>query len=473
MNVLSVFERINENVFQSNNGLIKPLTISVVFGWLAFKLYSSKSSSFSPEIRSSLFEEFTQLLTEDPLDETTHLPCVLVDLKSFDDNIELIRKEMLNHPSTTVRIASKSIRVPYLLDRILSSGHPYKGMMCYSVGEAQFLSEMGFDDLLIGYPSEQLSDYQILRNLHEKEKKLIRIVVDNEQSIGKMNEFLDGIREPFPLILEIDVSFRWFNGLIHIGARRSPIRTISQLIQVIQYMKTLSNVRLEGLMVYESHIAGIGDINPANFWLNPVIRFIKSFSIPRIEKIRQEMSQICLKYGLTLFNGGGTGSLLSTLNESSSLTEITVGSAFFQPHLFDHYQQNQLMINKSNYSLTPSCYFALPIVRISDQNQWITCLGGGYVASGKPGWDKIPIPVYPKGLTVSHDEGTGEVQTPLQIHPKTDQQTLELLKNNGIVYFRHAKGGELAERFTHFLLVQNGKIVETPKTYRGFGKCFI
>ncbi len=334
--------------------------------------------------------------------------------------------------------------------------------------EAQFLSSLGFDDILIGYPTQQKLDYQILRDLHEKEEKLVRIVVDHPKAIEEMNQFMDGINKPFPIILEFDVSFRLFQGKIHIGARRSPIRTISKLIEMIELIQRLPFLRLEGLMVYESHIAGIGDTNPDNFWLNPIIRCVKAYSIPKIQRIRRELGQICSKYGLTLFNGGGTGSLLSTLTESSVLTEITVGSGFFQPHLFDHYQQNQLMIDK----FIPSCYFALPIVRISDDGEWVTCLGGGYVASGKPGWDKIPIPVFPFGLEVSNDEGTGEVQTPLKIDPKRKVETMEILQQNPIVYFRHAKGGELAERFTEFLLIENGKIVEIAKTYRGFEKCF-
>ena len=467
MNVLSVFEKSDENL-----KLLVGITLGVLVIYFSSKyLFSDKSKE---EERSFKFcEELNELLKKEE-NELIRYPNVFVDLKSFDENVELIRNEMLSESSrrTTIRIASKSIRVPYLVDRILSGGYPYKGIMSFSVEETEFLCEMGFDDILIGYPSEQINDYKILRDLHEKEKKLIRIIVDNEKSIEKLNEFLIGITKPFPIILEIDLSFRLLNGLIHIGARRSPIRRICQLIEIIESIEKMENVRLEGLMVYESHIAGIGDINPVNYWLNPIIRLVKYLSIPKIQQIRKEMGQICLKYGLTLFNGGGTGSFLSTLNESSVLTEITVGSGFFQPHLFDHYQQNKLMKKRSNHSLIPSCYFALPIVRISDKNEWITCAGGGYIASGKPGWDKVPIPVYPKGLTISHDEGAGEVQTPLLIHPNTDSKTLQLLKHNQLVYFRHAKGGEIAERFTHFLLVQDGKIVETPKTYRGFGKCF-
>ncbi|CAF1120549.1 unnamed protein product [Rotaria sordida] len=386
--------------------------------------------------------------------------------------MSLIRNQMCSHPQTTIRIASKSIRVPYLLNRILSSGLPYKGIMCYAVEEAEFLSNLGFDDLLIGYPSQQILDYQILRNLHDQQGKIVRIVVDHRKSIEELNQFMNGINRPFPVILEFDISYRMLNGFIHFGVRRSPIRTIDHLIDMIEFIQQLPYLRLEGLMVYESHIAGIGDTNPINYWLNPLIRYIKRLSILQIQQLRKQMNQLCLKYGLTLFNGGGTGSFMSTLMESSVLTEITIGSGFFQPHLFDYYQQNQSMIKEYGSTFIPSCYFALPVVRISDEGQWITCSGGGYVASGGPGWDKVPLPVFPLGLTLNDYEGTGEIQTPLKIDSKRKDETMKILKQNKIVYFRHAKGGELAERFISFLIVANGHIIEIAKTYRGYGKCF-
>jgi hypothetical protein len=38
---------------------------------------------------------------------------------------------------------------------------------------------------------------------------------------------------------------------------------------------------------------------------------------------------------------------------------------------------------------------------------------------------------------------------------------------------RHAKAGELCERFTHLICIQKGKIVEEVTTYRGEGHCFL
>jgi D-serine deaminase-like pyridoxal phosphate-dependent protein len=455
------------------------VTASLFVGWnFLKKLYFSTDVHSLSTIDYTVFQEFNRLLSSTAVksnnDDPTlhHLPAVLIDLDAFDKNVAFVRQQMSAHPQITIRIASKSLRVPSLLKRILSMGAPFKGLMCYAVEEAEFLASLGFDDLLIAYPSCQPFDFEILRRLHDEQQKTVSIVVDHPKHIKALNEHMTGIKQPFPTILEYDASFRLLNGYVHIGARRSSIRTIDHLIEMIDLIEQMPFLRLEGLMVYESHIAGIGDTNPANRWLNPIIRYVKSISIPRIQQLRRDISNVCSKYGLTILNGGGTGSLTSTLLDSSVLTEITIGSGFFQPHLFDYYGQNQAMINDCGSTFIPSCYFALPIVRVSDEGEWVTCSGGGYVASGRPGWDKVPLPVFPLGLTLNDSEGPGEVQTPLRIDSQRRDETRKEFEENGIVYFRHAKAGELAERFNTFLIVAHGQLIEIAKTYRGYGKCF-
>ncbi len=159
---------------------------------------------------------------------------------------------------------------------------------------------------------------------------------------------------------------------------------------------------------------------------------------------------------LELFNGGGSGSINYTATEPW-LTELTIGSGLLCSHLFSYF---------SNIRPEPACFFGLPVVRSSDAG-YVTCQGGGYIASGEPGWEKVPVPHLPSGLKLVSMEGCGEVQTPLIVEAGTT------LKLGDPVLFRHAKAGELAEHFNTYHLVAGGKIVDEVPTYRGHGKCFL
>ena len=96
-----------------------------------------------------------------------------------------------------------------------------------------------------------------------------------------------------------------------------------------------------------------------------------------------------------------------------------------------------------------------------------TCLGGGYVASGSAGPEKLPQPYLPEGCRLLVNEGAGEVQTPLL------GDAADGLKLGDNVYMRHSKAGELCERFNSLLLVEGDEIVDEVPTYRGEGQAFL
>jgi D-serine deaminase-like pyridoxal phosphate-dependent protein len=139
------------------------------------------------------------------------------------------------------------------------------------------------------------------------------------------------------------------------------------------------------------------------------------------------------------------------------ITEITVGSGFYAPALFDYY---------NNFKHLPAAGFALAIVRQPKENMY-TCLGGGYIASGSVGIDKQPKAYLPEGINITENEGFGEVQTPFTY---SGAQPLQI---GDAVFFRHSKAGELCERFNELYLIKDGKIMEKTPTYRGMGQCFL
>jgi D-serine deaminase-like pyridoxal phosphate-dependent protein len=97
----------------------------------------------------------------------------------------------------------------------------------------------------------------------------------------------------------------------------------------------------------------------------------------------------------------------------------------------------------------------------------VTCLGGGYVASGAVGPDKAPVVWLPAGADLSRLEGAGEVQTPVHLPAGVD------LGLGDPVFLRHAKAGELCERFDTLLAVRGDEVVDELPTYRGEGCTFL
>ncbi len=212
-------------------------------------------------------------------------------------------------------------------------------------------------------------------------------------------------------------------------------------------------------MGYEAHIASLPDNTPGEALKSLLIRGLKNLSVRELTKRRDSVVSALKKEGINLraVNGGGSGSLVSS-GIDQDLTEVTAGSAFYCPLLFHHFKE---------VKFNPSAFFALQIVR-KPAPGIVTCHGGGYVASGSAGRDKLPAPVLPEGLQLLPMEGAGEVQTPIML-----PEACTPLKIGDPVIFQHAKAGELCERFNELYLMKNGRIVEKTLTYRGNGHSFL
>ena len=191
--------------------------------------------------------------------------------------------------------------------------------------------------------------------------------------------------------------------------------------------------------------------------MNPIKRAIKRASRGPVERTRRACVDALHARGLTptIVNGAGTGSLAWAESETA-LTEVTAGSGFLASHLFSAYR---------DLALVPAAFFALEVTRAPAPGIY-TLHGGGYVASGETGPDRLPVPYLPAGLRLLPMEGAGEVQTPVAAKPGA-------LTLGAPVFFRHAKAGELAEHFNEYLLVRGDRVVERAPTYRGLGHAFL
>ncbi|SDW30787.1 D-serine deaminase, pyridoxal phosphate-dependent [Marininema mesophilum] len=379
-------------------------------------------------------------------------PLAFLDLDSLTTN-----KDRILHAagSKKVRIVSKSIRCVPLIRHLLATDDRFEGVMCYTVSEALFLSRQGLDDLLVAYPAWERTSLTDVGKEVLRGKKLT-LMVDDEEHIARLEEVGQGIGVVFPVCLDMDLSVSW-PGL-HFGVRRSPIRSQKRLIDVVKGIEKSPSVKLEGIMGYEAQVAGVGDQVPGRPLTNRLMRLLKGHSIRRIAQQRGEWIRELKELGLSLrfVNGGGTGSLKVTSQEDV-ITEVAAGSGFFSSVLFDHYR---------DFQGEPAAGFALEITRRPTPGI-VTCLGGGYPASGASGSDRLPTPWLPEGAKLLPLEGAGEVQTPVQYEGSF------ALGLGDPIFFRHAKAGEMCERFTEILVIKGDQVVDRHPTYRGEGKCFL
>jgi D-serine deaminase-like pyridoxal phosphate-dependent protein len=376
-------------------------------------------------------------------------PSAAVDLTALDANAAALRARANGVP---IRIASKSVRCRAVLNRVLAA-QGVSGVMAYSLREAIWLARAGVDDILMGYPTVDRAALAEVVNDRVLSGRITLMVDD----VAQLDLVRDAARSDLlkpRICIDVDASLRV--GPLHIGVRRSPLRDPEQVAQFARQARS-RGFRVVGLMFYEAQIAGVPDANVA-------VELMKSLSSREIGARRTAVvDAVTAAIGpLEIVNSGGTGSIDFSAADPA-VTEVTAGSGLFAPTLFDRYRA---------FAAEPSLFFALPVVR-KPTPRIATAFGGGYIASGPASWSRSPRPVgwsrraagvVASGLKLLRNEGAGEVQTPVS--------GAEEVRIGDRIWFRHAKAGELCERFDTLSLVHSDGSVDAVPTYRGEGMAF-
>ena len=364
-------------------------------------------------------------------------PFAVVDVDAFDANAADLHRRAGRLP---IRVASKSVRVRALLERALAA-EGFAGIMGYALREALWLVERGHSDVFVAYPTVDRPAIELLRRSARAAAE-VTLTIDSVEHVDLLLS-CDG---PLPVRVAIDVDASLRIGRAHLGVRRSPIRRPEEAAALARYAVD-RGLAVVGLMFYDAQVAGLQD--------KPQYRVVKALSVrdlaerrgPIVDAVRAETD-------LAFVNGGGTGSLEVT-GADTALTELAAGSGLYGPGLFDGYR-----------SFTPrhAAAYAIPVVRRPAPGI-VTGFSGGYHASGPADSARLPR-LMDAGLRLLGTEGAGEVQTPV-----TGRRARSMRLGDRI-WLRHAKAGELMERFDEVHLIAGGRVVDTVPTYRGEGKNF-
>ncbi|MEJ7635935.1 alanine racemase [Aeromicrobium sp.] len=384
-------------------------------------------------------ERFARLLSAT---QDLDTPFAVIDEPSLWANAtDLVRRAN----GVPIRVASKSVRVRSIIkDTVARDG--FAGVMSYSLAESNWLVDNGIDDVLLAYPTTSRS---ALDYLVDDGRRLaqITVMVDSVEALDHIDSLLGAGHPAIRVCIDVDASLKI--GPAHLGVRRSPVHSAAEAGALASAIAARPGFHLVGVMFYDAQIAGLPDSSPA-------VRLIKKRSAAELLDRRAKVVDAVSDHAtLEIVNAGGSGSL-EVGGADPVITELTAGSGLFVPTLFDGYDA---------FEPRPAAYFALSVVR-KPAPDIATLFGGGYIASGATNKNRQPTPTWPPGLKAVGTEGAGEVQSPVK-----GPAALDLHIGDRVV-MRHAKAGEMCERFDEVAIISgNGRATLTP-TYRGEGKNF-
>ena len=391
-------------------------------------------------------------------------PLAILDVPAYRQNAADLVSRAGGRP---IRLATKSLRVRSVIEEV-GALPGYAGLLAYSLSEALWLARSGSsDDIVVAYPTVDRAAIASLAH-DPAAAAAITLMVDCREHLDLIESAArseassrgaGGSGDAQRIRVAIDVDASWRPGgsaRIHLGVRRSPVHDVADAVALAREIVRRPGLQLDGLMAYEAQIAGVGDRPPGAPVKARAIRQMQARSGAELAERRAAVVAAVRQVAeLRFVNGGGTGSLERTSAEEA-VTEVAAGSGVFGPHLFDTY---------TSFRPQSAALFALPVVRRPAPG-WVTLFSGGYLASGPADTQRLPQVFLPEGLSLSGTEGAGEVQTPVR------GAVADGLRIGDLVWLRHAKAGELAERFNALLLASGDQLVGTADTYRGEGQAF-
>lgn len=347
-----------------------------------------------------------------------------------------------------IRVASKSLCSVEAL-RYTLSFDGFQGILAFSIPEVIALVGEGFTDIVVAYPSVNRPALAQLA-ADEKLRATITVMVDETAHLDLLDSLGAG---PVRVAIDLDCTLRLPTeklGALVLGPRRSPLRTPEQVAAFARDIVGRPNLKLVGMMAYEGQVASVADGETGP--VGAVKRWIRTRSLNDLAPRRAACIAAAREVADLEFVNGGTGSLHESAAEGT-LTELAAGSGLYTPAIFDRF---------TALEHRAAAFFVCQVSRIPAPG-WATVNSGGWIASGPPAADRVPVPVLPVGLKYSATEGAGEVQTPLH------GCAVKNVNVGDLVWFRHAKAGEMTENVDSLLAVRHDGTVEEWSTYRGKG----
>ena len=268
-------------------------------------------------------------------------------------------------------------------------------------------------------------------------------------------------RQPVRACLELDAGLWLLDGRVRIGAKRSPVHTPAQAAALARAIVAREGVELVGMMAYEAQIAGLGDA-PSGPGLAlelraGAVRRLQALSARELAARRATRWRPCApsprwSSSTAAAPAASKAPRARTPSPSSPPARGCTGRGCSTP------TAPSLPV-PPRCSRCPLCAARAPA--------WPLRSGAATSPPAPPTGRACPGPTcLPVCVSIARRE-------PVRCRPRCSAPPRTRLAVGDRVWMRHAKAGELCERFSRLHLIEGDRVVEEVPTYRGEGQCFL
>ena len=373
-------------------------------------------------------------------------PFALVDLDALWANAADLERRAAPKP---IRLASKSVRCRSLQERVLARDG-FQGTLAFTLPEALWLARHGFEDILVAYPT---ADRTALRRADrsspaERPRARVTVMVDSVEQLDLIDAARSAGEPTLGACSRVHRSRRRLSRPRR--AHRDRRQALARAHPRAGRRARPRDPRPRGGAARRDHVlrgadrrsrrrAGCAGTGPrlrgAGDPRDPVAVRARA---GRRAAPRGRRGGARARAPLELVNGGGTGSLERTAAEPA-ITEVTAGSGLYGPALFDSYRA---------FTPRPAALFALPVVRRPGPRR-----GDGArrrLSRLRTRRCRAPARAVSARRPAARPPGGGRRGAdPAARRPPRDR-----LAVGDRVWLRHAKAGELCERFASLHLLE-------------------
>jgi D-serine deaminase-like pyridoxal phosphate-dependent protein len=264
-------------------------------------------------------------------------PTLVIDHRRLEANIDTVR-DALSPTGLGLRVVTKSLQAPALLDAVLAGGRTDRLMVFNGVMLDEMVRVHPTFDVLLGrpLPAAQVDGFIRRHGGDPASAAHPQWLVDSPERLGRYAAIATARAAPMRVSLEIDV-----------GLHRGGLADAAAVAELIDLAQAEPLITVTGLMGYDAHVPGVA--RPEAEMARVKARYAAARAV-LVARLGGDPAAYT-------FNAAGSPTYRRHL-DGTPASEVSIGSAFVKPMNFDYATLARHL---------PAAFIAQPVLKVMDQ----------------------------------------------------------------------------------------------------------